>query len=107
MGHPFGLVTYRFGKDEGTLIAEWVNDELLYPESEIGIGLAKRREENAENYAGTYDVEYWLDGNVIKLILTIAEDGPIYKMTWAEGDKVTNTGFGFVSGDMLVAGYSR
>ncbi|WP_299343668.1 hypothetical protein [uncultured Maritalea sp.] len=107
MVHPFGLVTYRFGKDDGTLIAEWVNDDPASTNSEIGIGLAKSSNAKSDSYEGDYKVEYWLQGKVIKLDLTIVASGEIFKMSWMKNGELTNTGYGFVSGDMLVAGFSR
>lgn len=107
MGHPFGLVIYRFGKDDGTLIAEWVNDEENHPESEVGIGIARSREPHKPGFPGEYDVKYWIEGREIQLILQIVEAGPILNMSWLENGKVLHTGYGFISGDMLLAGYSR
>lgn len=107
MVHRFGLVTYRQGKDTGTLIAEWVNDDPASLECEIGIGLAKSEDAQPGSYVGNYDVEYWLGGKAINLSLVIKENGPIFDMTWSENGEVTHTGFGFISGELLVAGFSR
>jgi len=107
MVHPFGLVTYRQGKDEGTLIAEWINDDPNSLDSEIGIGMAKIAKGGSDHFEGEYNVEYWLAGKVIKLELSIKRNGPIYDMVWAENGATTNTGYGFISGDMLVAGFER
>jgi len=107
MVHRFGLVTYRRGKDDGTLIAEWVNDDPSSLECEIGIGIAKSNNAEAGGYAGEYEVEYWLGGKPINLHLVVKENGPIFDMTWSEDGEVTNTGYGFISGDLLVAGFTR
>lgn len=107
MGHPFGLVIYRYGKDEGTLIAEWVNDEENHPESEVGIGIARQRGLATRGFAGEYDVKYWLGGREIVLTLKIEEAGTIFNMSWSEDDIVKHTGYGFISGDTLFAAYSR
>lgn len=107
MVHPFGLVTYREGKDKGTLIAEWINDDPNSLESEIGIGMATVIKAGSYYYEGEYRVEYWLSGEVIKLDLSIKRNGPIYDMAWARDGETLHTGYGFISGDMLVAGFER
>lgn len=107
MVHPFGLVTYREGKDKGTLIAEWINDDPSSLESEIGIGLATETKPGSHYYEGEYRVEYWLAGEVIKLELRIERNGPIYNMSWSRDGETLHTGYGFISGDMLVAGFER
>jgi hypothetical protein len=84
-----------------------VNDEENHPESEVGIGIARSRGTPKDGFPGEYDVKYWLEGREISLVLDIKDAGPILNMTWSEDGKVTHTGYGFISGDMLIAGYSR
>jgi len=107
MVHRFGLVTYRQGKDEGTLIAEWVNDDPNDIDNENGIGLAKSINATTDAFDGDYEVEYWHGGAAIKRELIIKKNGPIFDMIWSEAGEVTNTGYGFICGELLVAGYTR
>ncbi len=106
MSHQFGLATYRQGTDPGTLIAEWAADALHEYGSDLGIGLAKPIGKSTVSFEGDYEVEYWHSKQVSTFTLKIEKFGTIYKLYWSKAGEVTNTGYGFVSDGLLVAGFT-
>ena len=107
MSHKFGLVIYRHGKEPGSLIAEWANEDDAAKHSEIGTGLATRKSSSEDRFAGEYVIEYWIADQTVTLDLTIEKQDLLYQLSWFIDGEMTNSGFGFVSDDALIAGFSR
>ena len=108
MAHNFGLATYRFGTEKGTLIAEWALDQSDRGIQELGIGVAKAAVgSKITEYEGTFNVEYWRDGEPVLRDMAITKNGDIFDIEWRNEGEIINTGFGFVSGDVLVAGFNK
>ena len=103
----FGLATYSFGKDPGTLVAQWTtHDGFAASENKAGTGLARSRNcESPNSFVGVYDVEYWTEDGTLQFELHIEENDRQFMLTWKSPNQANIKGYGFVCGNMLVAGY--
>lgn len=99
----YGTGLYRRGEKPGTLIAEWLDDQMVAAEAKRGTGFATGGP--SEGFAGTYLITYETEEMSIDLDLIIKAKGPNFLLSWHKDGKLIDEGIGFQSGDMLILGY--